>query len=110
MIPRNITREHVLAAIAEIDRNGVPENRTSRKFILKRNGRRYPPKYVLALANKHANGSELDPEGFEGGAPTNDFLRRLGFVISNCLGRWTACVATEFNPTSNSRSNPMFNE
>lgn len=81
MIPKNITREHVLEAIREIDRNGVPSGRNSRKFILLYEGKSYPPKYVVSLANKYANEVMLDSLKFCGGQETNRFLGRLGFEI-----------------------------
>ncbi len=81
MIPDNITREAVLQAIAEIDSEGIPLRRNSRIYHLVLNGRSYPPKYVISLANKYVNGYELSPEAFTGGNQTNDFLRNLGFVI-----------------------------
>ena len=54
-IPRNITREHVLRALREIDerrRKGEPD-RESRKWFLLHNGKRYPPKHAISLANKY---------------------------------------------------------
>ena len=81
MIPKNIRKEHVIKAIEEIKRSGVPEGRRSRKFLLEFEGEFYPPKYVISLANKYANGVELDPSAFSGGRETNDFLRALGFRI-----------------------------
>jgi len=35
MIPRAIEREHIFQAVAEIEREGVPAKRRSRKFFLK---------------------------------------------------------------------------
>ena len=81
MIPRNITREHVLKAIKEIERNRFPRRRNSRKFILLYEGKSFPPKYVVSLANKYANGIELNSSKFCGGEETNRFLRNLGFPI-----------------------------
>ena len=81
MIPKNIKREHVIKAIEEIKRNGIPKGRNSKKFLLEFNGEYYPPKYVISLANKYANGEILDPAQFSGGKETNDFLRNLGFSI-----------------------------
>ena len=81
MIPKNIKREHVIKAIEEIKRNGIPKGRDSKKFLLKFNGEYYPPKYVISLANKYANGEMLDPAQFSGGKETNNFLRNLGFDI-----------------------------
>jgi len=81
MIPRNITREHVLKALREIDINGVPKGRDSRKFVLLCEGKAFPPKYVVSLANKYANGIELDSSTFSGGKETNKFLMNLEFEI-----------------------------
>ena len=80
-IPKNITREHVLRAMKEIERNGVPRRRNSRKFILSHEGKSFPPKYVVSLANKYANQVVLDSSKFLGGQETNRFLESLGFKI-----------------------------
>ena len=81
MIPSNIERGHIIKAIWEIDSNGILLGRESRSFLLIFEGKRYPPKYVLSLANKFANGEELDPSRFSGGQETNNFLKRLRFEI-----------------------------
>jgi len=81
MIPKNIRKEHIIKAIEEIKKSGIPKDRYSRKFLLEFEGEFYPPKYVVSLANKYANGVELDPSAFSGGRETNDFLRALGFRI-----------------------------
>ena len=81
MIPKNVKREHVIKAIEEIKRNGTPKGRNSRKFFLEFDGKYYPPKYVISLANKYANGKTLDPAQFSGGKETNNFLRNFGFNI-----------------------------
>jgi hypothetical protein len=49
--------------------------------VLLANGRKYPPKYVLALAAKHATGNELPSDEFSGGEQTNSILRTLGYEI-----------------------------
>lgn len=82
MIPSNIEREHIIKAIREIDSNGIPPGRESRKFCLIFEGKQYPPKYVLSLANRFATDEELDPSEFSGGQETNNFLKRLGFDIA----------------------------
>jgi len=48
MMPDQIMAEHVRAAIAEIDRGGVPPLRQSVGYHLVYQGRRYPPKYVVS--------------------------------------------------------------
>ena len=81
MIPKNISRNHVLTAIAETRKGGIPDNRSSKKFLLEYEGNFYPPKYVISRANHYANGEELNPEAFSGGAESNKFLISRGFRI-----------------------------
>lgn len=88
-IPKNITKEHIIRAIEEIDKNGVPDDRQQQKFILKYNGKDYPPKYTVSLANKYANGEELKASAFSGGNETKPFLKARGFTIENILGAST---------------------
>lgn len=95
MIRGNITREHILKAIKEIDNRGVPEGRSSRKFLLEYEGKEYPPKYVISLANKYANDHELDSEEFSGGKESNEFLRSRGFTIKGTKGKAYAQEAKE---------------
>jgi len=83
MIPKNIKRQHILSAIQEIDQKGIPANRQSHKFQLVLANRHYPPKYVMSLANKYANGVLLKSTEFSGGNETNSFLRNLGFTITD---------------------------
>src|SRR6476469_8043130 len=83
MIPNEIKAEHVHAAIAEIDRNGVPAWRKPWRYNLEYQGRRYPPKYVVRLAARHATGRTLPSSEFNGGSETNDLLRNLGFEITS---------------------------
>ncbi len=81
MIPKNINRDHVLAAINETDRVGVPNTEMPTKYWLQHEGRQYPPKRVVALANRYANEEELNRSSFFGGSETNNFLHRLGFQV-----------------------------
>ncbi len=80
-ILRNIKTEHVKNAIDYVDKYGVPENRLSSEYVIVYNDKHYPPKYILSIANKFANGTELEPHEFNGGYESNSFLKKLGFVI-----------------------------
>ena len=87
MIPKNITQNHISRAVSEVRRNGIPKSRRSTKFHMLYQGRRYPPKYVVSLANRFANGRELPASHFEGGKEANDFLVRLGFPVVSHSGK-----------------------
>jgi len=81
MIPKNIKREHIIKAIEGINKVGIPKGRSSKKFLLEYEGKHYPPKYIISLANSYTNSVRLDSSEFGGGKETNDFLRVLGFNI-----------------------------
>ncbi|MCF4101037.1 AAA family ATPase [Gillisia sp. M10.2A] len=85
MIPDNLERIHIEKALAEIDQNGVQNGEQSTTYDLIHNAKRYPPKLVLSLANKYANGNELDRLSFTGGENTKAFklLRNHGFHIES---------------------------
>lgn len=78
-----ITRAHILQALKELDKTGVPGSAQSSTYDLIYRGRRYPPKLVLSLASKYASGEELDRSLFSGGEETPAFrlLKGLGFHI-----------------------------
>jgi hypothetical protein len=78
MISGNISRQHLLAALARLDRDGYDERVKSTKFDLVHEGKRYPPKQVVRVASEIA-GFPVDV--FYGGPETNGFLRSRGFVV-----------------------------
>ena len=83
-IPAGITSEHILAALAELDRGVEHGFGRATKFQLVDSGRSYDPKAVIGLAVRHLRGVALGPKDFSGGeAPgqANYVLRRLGFRV-----------------------------
>jgi|GEM_PF-6727671 len=83
MIPDNITREHILEALRWLDKetpDGARPGRQSTKYDLVYEGKRYAPKEAIAIANRFANGRDLN-SGFSGGNETNKFLRDRGFQV-----------------------------
>jgi hypothetical protein len=87
-IPANITREHVILAINELDQQGIPKKHKSTKFDLIYNDRPYPPKYVISMANIFANGEPFDTVLFSGGEEANNYLEKLGFEIELKSNVW----------------------
>ena len=83
MIPDNITKEHLLIAIREIEETGIRKGRHSSTYNVTYEGKNYPPKLIISIANRFANGEELDGSEFEGGKGTPAFqlLKREGFII-----------------------------
>ncbi len=81
MIPDQITRRHILEALARIDAEGVPEAHQSTKFDLLHEDKRYPPKYAISLAHVFVSGEKWSHELFSGGDETNNFLQSRGFTV-----------------------------
>jgi 5-methylcytosine-specific restriction protein B len=83
MIPKNIKQLNIESALDEIDREGIRKGRHSNMYDLFTRGNRYPPKLVLSIANRYANGEELDPGTFSGGEDSQCFkvLREFGYEI-----------------------------
>ena len=70
----NITKDQIIKAINEIDLNpSLRVGRASSTYDLVFNGKPYPPKLVVGIANRFANGIELKPNEFEGGENTQTF-------------------------------------
>ena len=84
MIPKHITAAHIEEAIRLIIRDGMPPGRKSRGYCLTTKGEHLPPKYAIALAHQIATGELLPSDRFSGGPESNEFLRRRGFVVTEC--------------------------
>ena len=79
-IPK-IKKQDIIAALKYIDKNGVPFHNQSTKYeLVSEDGKKYPPKYVIAVAAHIANGSEITTEGFNA-VEAKSFLETQGFNI-----------------------------
>ena len=79
-IPK-LKKQDVIDALKFIDENGVPEHNTSVKYVLvSENGKKYPPKYVVAAADHLANGTDISTESFDS-VDAKNYLEKLGFSI-----------------------------
>ena len=81
MIPKTIENTHIEKAANEIELNGVPATRDSRKYLVQIGDALYPPKYIISLAVKHMNGQELDPSEFIA-TEARTFLEKRGYRIT----------------------------
>lgn len=79
-IPK-IKEQNIIDALKYIDENGVPFHNQSTKYeLVSENGKKYPPKYVVAVAAHIANGAEITTEGFNA-VQAKSFLEGRGFNI-----------------------------
>jgi len=80
MIPKGLQRKHFTSAATEIDKNGVPTRRKSYRYDLLLNGKRYPPKYIISIANKCLNGVEWSSKKFNA-VEAKDYFLNKGYKI-----------------------------
>ena len=61
----NIDEQSVIVALKYIDENGVPFHNQSTKYeLVTEEGKKYPPKYVIAITAHLAHGDGITTEGF----------------------------------------------
>ena len=79
-IPK-IKKQSILDALRFIDEHGVPSQNQSTKYeLVMEDGKKYPPKYVIAVASHLANGTDISVEGFNA-VEAKNFLQGQGFMI-----------------------------
>ena len=79
-IPK-ITKQDVDEALKYIDEHGVPFHNQSTKYeLVSEDGKRYPPKYVVAVADHLANGTDISTERFNS-VEAKSYLEGQGFTV-----------------------------
>lgn len=76
-----VNKRDILKALEYIDANGIPPYHQSVKYdLVTENGKKYPLKYVVAVADHLANGGEIKTTSFHG-KEAKAFLQEQGFYI-----------------------------
>ena len=79
-IPK-IKEQDIIDALKYIDENGVPFHNQSTKYeLVSEDGKKYPTKYVVAVAAHIATGAEISTEGFNA-VEAKNYLESQGFNI-----------------------------
>lgn len=76
--PKNINKEHVLAAVARIEKEKI-ELIPAKKWAVEINGKKYPPIEIMRYAHQEMGGKKIWK--YSGGSSSNDFLASMGFKI-----------------------------
>ena len=98
-IPK-LKKEHIVEALKYIDENGVPFHNQSTKYeLVTDDGKRYPPKYVVAVADHLANGADISTDGFNA-VEAKNHLESLGFTIETKQQEKYELVITSENVVS----------
>jgi len=61
--------------------------RQSTRYNVLVSGKKYPPKYLIAVASKLATGEMISAPDYNGGFESNTFLRVRGFSITDKYGK-----------------------
>lgn len=79
-IPK-ISEQNIADALKYIDEKGAPFHDQSTKYeLVTEDGKKYPPKYVIAVAAHIATGEEISTEGFNA-VEAKSYLQGQGFNI-----------------------------
>ena len=79
-IPK-IKEQDIIEALKYIDEHGVPSPNQSTKYeLVTEDGKKYPPKYVIAVAAHLATGMGISTDGFNA-VEAKNFLAGQGFCI-----------------------------
>ena len=74
----NVDNDLIYKAIKYIDENDVPDKYKSRGYDLVYEKKKYPPKYVIAVARYLKDGSEINVSDFNS-IEARSFLKTRGF-------------------------------
>jgi len=91
----NINKQNIIDALRYIDENGVPfHNQSTQYDLVTEDGKKYPPKYVIAVADHLANGNEISVETIHG-REVRKFLQEFGFQIETRLEKYTLTISAD---------------
>ena len=80
-IQNDLSKQDILDAIDYIDKNGIPDKNKSTNYdLVYASGKKYPPKYVVAVANHLVNKTDISTEDFNA-VEAKKFLEGMNFVI-----------------------------
>jgi len=97
-IPK-INESDIIKALDYIDKNGVPvQNKSTMYELITDEGKKYPPKYVVAIADYLANGTDISTQNYNA-VEAKNFLHNKGFQIETKFEKFELSI-TKDNITS----------
>ena len=103
MASPKVTKQDIIAAMEYIDKNGVPFHNQSTKYeLVTDDGHKYPPKYVIAVADHLANGSEITTDGFNA-VEAKNYLLGLGFQIDDKQEKYVLTITADSAESTDER-------
>lgn len=87
--------EFIQKAIQYIDENGVPDQNRSTKYeLVTEDGKKYPPKYVIAIAVKLATGNEVQ-YGDYNAVEAKGFFESRGYMIDTKQEKYEITITAD---------------
>ncbi len=94
-IPHNLNKQNIIDALQYIDDNSVPNKNKSTKYLLVTDsGEKYPPKYVIAVANHLKTGSDIETDTYNA-SEAKKLLEKLGFNIENKQEKYELIITAD---------------
>ena len=101
-IPK-IKQQNVIDALKYIDQNGVPsQNQSTQYNLISEDGKKYPPKYVIAVADHLANGKQIATDNYNA-VEAKRYLEKLGFNIETKLIKYELRITADNVTSSDER-------
>ena len=90
-----INKEHIEGALKYIDENGIPSQNKSTKYeLVTEDGKKYPPKYVVAAAAHLASGTDISTDGYNA-VEAKNFLQGQGYTIESKLIKFELTITSD---------------
>ena len=93
-IPK-LKEQDIIDALKYIDENGVPSQNQSTKYeLVTEEGKKYPPKYVIAVAAHLATGGDISTDGFNA-VEAKSYLQGKGYNIEIKQEKFELVISSE---------------
>ena len=93
-IPK-VKEQDILNALKYVDEHDVPDKNKSTKYeLVTEDGKKYPPKYVIAIADHLANGTDIATEGYNA-VEAKNFLQGKGFRIETKQEKYELTITAD---------------
>ncbi len=93
-IPK-ISEQNILDALKYIDEHGVPgKNKSTVYELVSADGKKYPPKYVIAIAANIATGREVKTDDFNA-VEAKNFFETRGYTIESSQAKYELTITAE---------------
>ncbi len=91
----NVNEKDIIDAIKYIDMNGVPDSNKSTKYVLvAEDGKKYPPKYVIAVAEHIAHHTDINTDTYNS-IEARNYLQKKGFTIETKQEKYELTITAE---------------